>query len=240
MRVAIFSDVHGNLEALEAVLAACDDAGVSRLLCLGDTVGYGADPEACLDRVRGRVETMVAGNHDCAAAGLEDTRYFNTAARRAIEWTSTQLSAGSIAALRDCPLTAEASGALLVHASPEAPQDWHYLFSTWDGREALASTDAGLTFVGHSHVAFVSSESDAVRVTVEGEATLADDDRYLVNVGSVGQPRDNDPRAAFAVWDQDAATIRLCRVPYDIPTAQEKIRRAGLPAILSDRLAYGG
>jgi len=240
VRFAIFSDVHGNLEALDAVLEQCEHLGADRLVCLGDTVGYGAEPGACVERVQKVAGPILAGNHDWGAVGLEDTRFFNTGALAAIRWTARQLSDRDQDYLSRLPLMAREDGAMFVHSSPESPGAWHYLFTTGEGRRALSATDAAITFVGHSHYAFICSESDNTRVVREGAASLEPEDRYLVNVGSVGQPRDMDPRAAFALWVPDAREVTLHRVEYDVAAAQEKIRDAGLPGICADRLEFGG
>ena len=238
MRLAIFSDIHGNLEALQAVLEQIDQLGVDRLLCLGDVVGYGADPNACSEEVFEVSEVVLAGNHDRAAVGLEDTEFFNPIALSAIQWTADVLANGPLGCLRACPLALEEGDTLYVHASPFEPAAWHYLHNPYEGRYALSLTAARLCFVGHSHHAFICSES-GMNLVGQGEVALSSGDRYLVNVGSVGQPRDSDPRAAFLIWDQDASTMRLCRTEYDIATAQAKIRAAHLPEALADRLEIG-
>lgn len=221
------------------MLEHCANLRVGRLLCLGDIVGYGAEPAACIERVRESAASVVAGNHDWAAAGKASTHNFNPAARLAIQWTAEQLTEGDRFYLCGLPIILEEQDALLVHSSPVEPDQWPYLFSTADGRVAMAATSEDLTFVGHSHYAFACSQSDATRVTGEGDVTLTSSDRYLVNVGSVGQPRDSDPRAAVCIWEPGAGTVSLQRVPYDVASAQAKIRAARLPAICADRLEYG-
>ncbi|MCZ6636277.1 MAG: metallophosphoesterase family protein [bacterium] len=238
MRLAVFSDIHGNLEALQAVLEQIDQLGVDRLLCLGDVVGYGADPNACSEQVFEVAEVVLIGNHDRAALGLEDTEFFNPIALSAIRWTADVLANGPLGCLRACPLTVEEGDTLYAHASPFEPAAWHYLHEPHEGRHALSLTEARLCFVGHSHHAFICSEF-GVALIGQGEVALSPDDRYLVNVGSVGQPRDGDPRAAFLIWDQEALTVRLYRTEYDIATAQTKIRAAHLPGALADRLGIG-
>jgi diadenosine tetraphosphatase ApaH/serine/threonine PP2A family protein phosphatase len=239
MRLAILSDIHGNLEALETVLAECADLKVDRTVCLGDVVGYGADPDGCIDRVREVADTVLAGNHDWAAVGFEDTRFFNPIALAAIRWTASHLSDARIDYLRERPILSREEGVMYVHASPYHPESWHYLFTPEEGRLGLAYTEAKLCFVGHSHHSFVCTDGGYEEVVGKGTTSISPDERYLINVGSVGQPRDGDPRAAFAIWDREAGELELCRVPYDIPRAQAKIREAQLPGWLAERLAMG-
>ena len=238
MRLAVFSDVHGNLEALHAVLGCCRDAGADRLLCLGDLVGYGADPNACVEQVSQAACLVLAGNHDCAAAGLETPRYFNPMALAAILWTSNTLLDRHARYLATLPLSESEGDAFYTHSSPCRPETWPYIHIPEEGRAALAYTDARVCFVGHSHHPFVCSDAGA-EVIGEGAVDLEPSERYLINTGSVGQPRDGDPRAAFALWDQGASRLELHRVPYDLETAQHKIRSAGLPERLAERLELG-
>ena len=239
MRLVIFSDVHGNLEALEALIQCCDDVGAERVICLGDIVGYGADPNACITKIRKFADIVIAGNHDRAAVRLEDRRFFNPVALWAIRWTRSRLTAPHADYLRECPISHQADGALFVHASPYEPDAWHYIFTADDARQGLACADSELVFVGHTHKASVFCERNGKATAGEGVVQVQASKRYLVNVGSVGQPRDGDARAAFAVWDQEAAELRLCRVAYDIAAAQAKIRKALLPDFLAERLAIG-
>jgi diadenosine tetraphosphatase ApaH/serine/threonine PP2A family protein phosphatase len=240
VRYAVLSDIHGNLEALRAVLA--DAVGrADDVLCLGDVVGYGADPGPCVDLVGERARAVVAGNHEHAVIGRMDLAWFNRYARAAAEWTRERLDADCAAYLDGLPLVATVGDATLVHASPRQPQEWDYLVTEDDGLAAFAAFDTRLCFVGHSHVPAVwslgSSGPDYARGDVS--VTLDAGRRYIVNVGSVGQPRDRDPRAAYAVWDVDARQITVRRVPYDIRAARAKIEDAGLPRFLADRLAAG-
>ncbi len=240
MRCAILSDIHANLEALRAVL---DDAATQAdaLVCLGDVVGYGADPEACVDLVGERCEAVVAGNHEHAVAGLLDLAWFNPYARAAAEWTRERLSADARAWLGGLPLTRELGDATLVHASPAQPAEWDYLVDAEDGYAAFPAFTTRLCFVGHSHLLGAWAQGSwgrdyeraATRVAVEPGC------RYIINVGSVGQPRDRDPRAAYAVWDSDERSVTVRRVGYDVDRARDKIVAAGLPRFLADRLADG-
>ena len=240
MRYAVLSDVHANLEALQAVLA---DAAprTDALVCLGDLVGYGADPVACIELVAERAQAIVCGNHEHAVAGLIDLEWFNPYARAAAEWTRVRLDDDHRTYLASLPLTAQIGDATLVHASPDRPDEWEYLLTAQDGFDAFGAFATRLCFVGHSHLAGAWSlgssgpEYRAGTVDVELERGR----RYLVNVGSVGQPRDRDPRAAYAIWDVDRGTIAVRRVVYDITAAREKIMRGGLPKFLADRLAWG-
>jgi len=240
VRYAIVSDVHGNLEALRAVL---DDATprADGVLCLGDTVGYGADPGPCVELLAGRARAIVAGNHEHGVAGLLDLDWFNRWARAAAEWTRERLDDDHRAWLRALPLTHEVEDATLVHASPESPDEWDYLVTAEDGYGAFAHFATRWCFVGHSHVASAWSlgssgpDYEPFPTVVTAEAGR----RYIVNVGSVGQPRDRDPRAAYAVWDVEAGRVEVRRVAYDVEAARAKIVAAGLPRFLADRLAAG-
>ena len=238
-RIAIFSDVHGNLEALETVLAKIDEANVDQIICLGDLIGYGADPNPCVERICDVADLVLAGNHDWAAVGLEDPGFFNPVALAAIQWTVHMLHDDHAALLRSHKPFWDKDTCRYAHASPVEPGLWHYLFDPEDGWAALAQTDFDVCFVGHSHRAFVCSTSQKTTLMREGEVQLSQDDRYLINVGSVGQPRDGDARAAFAVWDRKSGNLRLHRVSYDVATAQAKILAAGLPAFLAERIGVG-
>ena len=240
MRYAVLSDIHGNLEALRAVLADAADHA-DDVLCLGDVVGYGADPGACVELVGARAQAVVAGNHEHAVIGALDMTWFNRYARAAAEWTRERLDADCAAYLRALPLTAGVEDATLVHASPRQPDEWAYLVSEDDGLAAFEAFATRLCFVGHSHVpaAWSLGSSGPEYTRGDVEITLDAGRRYIVNVGSVGQPRDHDPRAAYAVWDLDARRVSLRRVAYDIAAARAKIAAARLPQFLSDRLAAG-
>lgn len=240
MRYAILSDIHANLEALRAVLADAADRA-DGVLCLGDVVGYGADPAACVEIVGERVDMLVAGNHDHALAGLIEPSWFNTYARAALEWTAGRVDDDHRAWLGGRPLLAEVGDATLVHASPRNPEEWDYLRSGEDGWEVFEAFSTRLCFVGHSHRPAVWSlgSSGPEFEPAATSASLESGRRYIINVGSVGQPRDHDPRAAYAVWDVEARRVDIRRVEYDIDAVRRKIHAAGLPRFLADRLAVG-
>jgi diadenosine tetraphosphatase ApaH/serine/threonine PP2A family protein phosphatase len=238
LRVGIVSDIHGNLEALQAVLTKCKGE-VDEIICLGDVVGYGADPCECLDTIQDHASFICAGNHDWAAGGRIGTGGFNSFAADAIVWTREQLTPQQLAFLHDLLLTDRRDDVLYVHGSPYQPNAFHYLFGALEASFAIDETDARLTFVGHSHRAFVYQDGVGEVVSVEGQLVLAREDRTLVNVGSVGQPRDQDPRAAFCVWNMDRDEINLVRVPYDVSKAQNKILDNRLPDFLAHRLKSG-
>jgi diadenosine tetraphosphatase ApaH/serine/threonine PP2A family protein phosphatase len=240
VRYAILSDVHANLEALRAVL---DDAAdrADAILCLGDTVGYGADPGPCVELMGERAVASVAGNHEWAVTGQMDLQWFNPYAREAAEWTHDRLDDECRAYLGALPLVAEVGDALLVHASPARPDEWDYILSADDGFAVLAHFATRLCFVGHSHVPGAWSIASSGRTHERGAVHLRLEQgrRYLVNVGSVGQPRDRDVRAAYAIWDVEARAVEIRRVGYDVETARRKIVAAGLPSMLGDRLRAG-
>jgi diadenosine tetraphosphatase ApaH/serine/threonine PP2A family protein phosphatase len=227
------------------VLADAASEGAHAILCLGDLVGYGADPVACVERVGERAAAMVAGNHEHGALGLLDLRWFNPWARAAALWTGGQLDQGHRDFLGGLPLMRSHEEATLVHASPRSPEEWDYLISEEDGLGVFGDFATRLCFVGHSHVpgfwSVGSGGPDHVgRLdTPAAQVRLDDGRRYLINVGSVGQPRDRDPRASYALWDRAARTVTIRRVPYDHVAAAGKILAAGLPRKLAERLAHG-
>lgn len=240
MRIAILSDLHGNMEALEACLEAL--GSVDRIWSTGDIVGYGAEPNACVRRLRDLASAVVMGNHDAAAIGRLEISGFGAAARRSAYWTRGQLEADSLEYLRALPLTTQVEGARLVHGAPGEPEAWDYLFSAIQAEFEFGSFGEWLCFVGHTHQPVVYELTPAgVEVPgLNGDALVLDPTRrYIINVGSVGQPRDGDPRASFGVLDTARRTLEIRRIPYDVAKAQEKIRAAGLPERLAERLAFG-
>lgn len=216
--------------------------GVDGFLCLGDLVGYGADPVAVVDLMVGHDAVMVAGNHDHAAAGLLDLDWFNPFARAAAEWTAGQLRPEQSRHLGTLPLRVEHAGATLVHSSPRNPGEWTYLVTAADGARVFGTFATPICFVGHSHLpaAWVLGETRLVEFA-SGPLRLAlqPGTQYVINVGSVGQPRDGDPAAAYAVWDLDAGSVEIRRIPYDAAEARRRIHAAGLPQLLGDRLLRG-
>ena len=248
MRVLLISDLHANLQATEAVLADAAATGWDRALVLGDLVGYGADPAAVIDIVRGLADaTVIRGNHDKAAAGLTDAGDFNAIARHAAEWTASVLDADRAAYIRDLPrgpLSIDGLGirAAICHGSPF--DEDHYLFDADDAARAFDAAEEDLILFGHTHVQIVFRQMTGGGRRI---VTPLDDDmvalrgasRSLVNPGSVGQPRDGDPRAAYGLLDSESGTLLLRRVVYDISEAQRRIRAAGLHPQLAERLSVG-
>jgi predicted phosphodiesterase len=229
MRAAVISDVHGNLAALEAVLAAIDENAPDELWCLGDLVGYGARPNESCTIVRRRSTICLAGNHDLAVRGTIDLIEFSGDAGIAARWTRDVLAPDALAT---------AHGVELYHGSARDPV-WEYVLSDDAALITFALTDSQVVLVGHSHVALHISTAGAGGLAPDGTRIELGDDRHLLNPGSVGQPRDGDPRAAWLELDLDAATASFHRVAYDVERTQSEIRAAGLPDILAERLSYG-
>lgn len=245
MRYLILSDLHANWEALEAVLR--HSAGnYDRAFCCGDLVGYGADPNPVVEWVRAHCAIVVRGNHDRACAGLEDLEWFNPVARAAAVWTLQNLSAENATYLRDLPQgPAFVDGIQILHGSPCDEDD--YLVAADDAEQAFAYLEAHLAFFGHTHLqgGFIWNRGRVETISpVAGDTDrdvmdIEPDGGYLINPGSVGQPRDGDRRAAYALYNSDAAVLSYCRVEYDFEAASRKIREAGLPPLLADRLSVG-
>ena len=244
-RYLILSDIHANIDALEAVLAAAPATEWDHVLMLGDLVGYGGEPNGVVDRVRElNPLAVIRGNHDKAACGIDDGSNFNYPARVAAEWTARTLTAVNREYLRALPMGPLAVDALteICHGAPF--DEDHYIFDSNDASRALDASTRPLCLFGHTHLPAIFERSDEA---FHGHSP--DSDRmalplrtgvqYLVNAGSVGQPRDGDPRAAFAILDAAGATLHLRRVPYPVAVAQRRIATAGLPASLANRLAVG-
>jgi predicted phosphodiesterase len=239
MRFAIFSDVHSNLEALEAILADAQARQCTQFVCLGDVVGYNANPQECVERVRQLECPTVKGNHDEQASLLESSRDFNEMAEQAIEWTRTRLSEDSKEWLRDLRLQRQVRDFTIVHATLDTPAQWGYVFNALDAAASFTYQHTTVCFFGHTHVpmAFIRDEG-VTRVQIE-QLRIDTTKKYFINTGSVGQPRDADWRAAYCIYHLDKNVVEQRRVKYDLATAQNKIIKAGLPRLLAERLAIG-
>jgi diadenosine tetraphosphatase ApaH/serine/threonine PP2A family protein phosphatase len=241
VKVGIFSDVHANLEALLAVLEFFEKSDCSRLLCCGDLVGYGPDPAACIETVRRSRARVVCGNHDAAAVGRKDVGDFNSAAAEAIAWTRDALRESDTIYLENLPLTDRFAPFHIVHGSPSEPEAFEYILTLRDAVEAIGDSTESICVVGHTHLPLAVEEvNGSPAKALKGQRfEVREEGRYLVNVGSVGQPRDGDPRACCALYDANAGEFSFHRVPYDVAAVQAKIRQAGLPEFLAARLSSG-
>ena len=240
MKYAILSDIHGNLEALQAVLAEALLHGVGRYICLGDIVGYGANPDECLEKLRALDPVVVLGNHDAAVCGRADLDIFMPLAYQAIIWTMDRLSPAGKEYLSTLPLVRKIDGFTIVHSNLSSPADWRYIQSPGDSYSTFDHMAGQVCFFGHSHRPGIYQKiGRRVDLVPESEIRLAPDSQYLVNAGSVGQPRDRDPRASFGVYDEEEGKIVIVRVDYPVKKAQRKILAAGLPARLAFRLSEG-
>jgi diadenosine tetraphosphatase ApaH/serine/threonine PP2A family protein phosphatase len=243
MRYAVIADIHANLAAFVAVLGDIEQkGGVDEIWCLGDIVGYGPDPHQCIELLRRYNHICVAGNHDWAAIGKFDTSYFNPLAAAACQWTAGQLSSDDIRYLKNLPTTIEKDDFTLVHGSPRDPI-WEYLVSISIAVRNFAFFRSPFCLVGHSHVpvVFKKDENGSCQPVglSPGIGILLAKNRLIINPGAVGQPRDGDPRASYAIYDSESQMIRLYRIPYDIDTTQNRMMQAGLPVQLITRLKYG-
>ena len=243
-RYLIIADVHANLEALDAVIAVA--APFAQIWCLGDLVGYGPNPNECVERVCGYSHVVVAGNHDWVASGKRTVAGFNPNAAYAAQWTATQLNAENRRFLSELPETATEEDFLLVHGSPRAPTQ-EYLFRSAEAEKCFSHFATTYCLVGHTHVpcAFIEAGRDSAS-EIYGVALLPDESlpldgrmRMIINPGSVGQPRDYNPQAAFGIYDTGSREFQLHRVAYDVAATQQKMRDADLPQSLIERLVFG-
>lgn len=240
MRYAVLSDIHGNLESLQKALSLLQDG--ERILCLGDIVGYGPNPNECVEIVRERAADVVLGNHDVAAVDNFGVEYFNSVARAAIEWTQTVISAENVAWLNGLSYESRHENFLLVHGAPV--NYFEYILDKRVAAAAFERTDAPVIFVGHTHIAeYYALEPDGSishkHMQHGGELTLEPGKRYIVDVGSIGQPRDLNPEASFVIYDDDRKTVQWVRYDYPIEAVQEKMHHVHLPDALAARLQVG-
>jgi predicted phosphodiesterase len=239
MRVAILSDIHANLEALEAVLADARAQACTEFVCLGDIVGYNANPGECVEIIRDLACPVVKGNHDEQASIISSTEGFNELAEEAIDWTRAQLSAEDKAWLSDLRLTRQVHDFTIVHATLDTPGQWGYVFNDLDAVASFTYQHTSLCFFGHTHWPTAFVRDDSVRRITVGQVVLSAGKKYFINPGSIGQPRDRDWRAAYCILHTDRLVVEERRVKYDLAAAQRKVREAGLSDRLADRLAAG-
>jgi predicted phosphodiesterase len=239
MRYAIFGDVHANFEALQAVLEDARANEVTHYVCLGDLVGYNADPVACLELVRAMECPIVKGNHDEQACEVTDLSYFNPLAARAIQWTRDQLNDEQKEWLKALKFSRLVRNFTVVHSTLDSPASWGYVLSDLDASASFSYQHTQLCFYGHTHVPRAFIRDTRVHEVAPDTITLEAGKKYFFNVGSVGQPRDQDWRASYALYTPASQTVQWRRLSYDIETAQKKIIAAGLPERLALRLAEG-
>jgi len=241
MRYAVLSDIHGNLEAFTASLEAISKDGADAYIFAGDIVGYGADPDKCIALIRTlNLKISIAGNHDWGVLELLGLDYFNEAAARALVWTKSILKKESLDFLRSLDLIYNGEVISAVHGSLVEPEKFNYIIYPDDAADTMPLMKSRVLFVGHSHRAGVFHKSGgSVRYISEGRIKIAPESKYVINAGSIGQPRDGDPRASYIIYDDIKASVEIKRVKYDVELAQKKIRCAGLPESLASRLSIG-
>jgi len=232
MLIAIISDINGNLPAAEEVLKTAAGMKAEIIYCLGDTVGYGPFPNECVDLVRGRCKVILKGNHDSGLVGDTPLTDFNHYGLSAIQWTRTAVTEENQEFLRGLPLMTELNGVTLAHSSPLNPDAWTYVLTMRAAQENFAAFTTRLCFIGHTHVPVIIGEDGSVN---KYSTTL----RHIINVGSVGQPRDGNSQAAFGMFNTETQEFQLVRVPYDIQKVARAIREVGLPEFLAQRLFQG-
>lgn len=239
MRIALFGDIHANLEALDAVLADAAGQGVTDYVCTGDVVGYNADPVACLEKVREMDCPTVKGNHDEDASGTHSLDAMNPIAAAALQWTRAQLSNDQCQWLRRLRMVRQVADFTVVHSTLDQPANWNYVTNRFDAMANFSYQFTQLCFNGHTHVPRVYVKTDKVNEVPAESVVIEDGAKYFINIGSVGQPRDGDWRAAYAIYDTTHKLVVIRRVEYDIATTQKKVLEAGLPPILAERIAEG-
>jgi len=238
-KYAILGDVHGNWEALSAVLDDAASLGVDSYVCVGDVVGYNADPAKCLDKIRELGCTVVRGNHDHYCSHEECLEDFHPLAARVVDWTRSQLDDEGIDYLRKMRLSTKVDGFTIVHSTLDMPEKWGYVFDCLEADANFNYQSTSVCFHGHTHVPVAYVKRGMTDRIEYGKIRIVLGQKYFINVGSVGQPRDGNPRAAYAFYDAEKREVELRRLEYDIRKTQEKIREAGLPERLARRLQIG-
>ena len=241
MRYAIISDIHGNLAALDAVLKRIRQENCDKVVCLGDIVGYGPYPNECIEVVRHQCHYTIMGNHDHAAIGHTSTSYFNIYAKMAIEWTSTELLPSSREFLENLEFQRSENDILFVHATPIDPEEWNYILSIYEANSNFKEFEEKVSFVGHSHVpmVFELNSGNRTKAKKDTQFKFEDGSRYIINVGSVGQPRDGNPMSSFGIYNSDTNEYQNVRQEYDIFKTQKAMMDRDLPYFLVERLSRG-
>lgn len=239
MRYAIISDIHANLEAFEAVMADAQDNKCTHFVCLGDVVGYNANPHECVERIRKMDCPIVKGNHDEQASLTESSRDFNEMAQEAIQWTRDNLTEDDKDWLRDLKLQRQVRDFTIVHATLDTPGQWGYVFNSLDAATSFTYQHTTVCFFGHTHVPMAFIKDEGVQRQQIDKLRIDPGKKYFINVGSVGQPRDGDWHAAYCIYHVESNVVEQRRLKYDLAAAQKKIINAGLPTMLADRLAVG-
>jgi predicted phosphodiesterase len=239
MRFAVFGDIHSNLEALQAVLADAQAHECTHYVCLGDVVGYNANPHECVEIIRQLECPVVKGNHDEQASNEESLESFNPLAEEAIQWTREQLSGEDKQWLRDLRMVRQVRDFTIVHATLDTPSRWGYVFNQLDAAASFSYQHTSICFYGHTHAPRAYVKDINVKGVPLQKLIIEPNKKYFINVGSVGQPRDGDWHAAYCIFSPAEHTVELRRLEYDINTAQDKIVAVGLPQRLADRLAMG-
>lgn len=236
---AILSDIHGNWEGLTAVLKDAHERGVSHYVCLGDIVGYNANPAECLEKIKELNCVSVCGNHDHYCSFDDDLTGFHPLAADAVDWTRRQLSAEQQKSLADLKMVERVGNFTIVHSTLDMPDMWGYVFENLEAEASFNYQVTTVCFYGHTHVPMAFEKASEVTGGTYMRLKINMGRKYFVNVGSIGQPRDGDPRSSYVIFDLDRKELELRRVPYDVATAQDKVRKAGLPERLAARLAIG-
>lgn len=241
MRYGILADIHSNLEAFIEVKKQRETENIDKFICLGDIVGYGANPKECIIQSKEMFDVIIAGNHDWAAAGTFDLLCFNQYAREAVKWTKEIIDEAEANFLKSLPLIKEVDDFILVHGSLYHPDDFNYILNLPEALKAFNNMQQHICFIGHSHAPaiFVKGENLSIDYLDVSKIKMAPEKKYIINVGSVGQPRDGNPKACFCIYDTDTKIAEIKRVSYPVEKTQNKIINAGLPYFLATRLAGG-
>lgn len=241
MRYGIFSDIHSNLEAFEQVLKTFQLESIDKYLCIGDVVGYATNPKECIEKVKMLTMVTVAGNHDWASVDLFSVNYFNPVAREAIFWTKRNLDDQDRYFLSSLKLVYKNEDLTLVHGTLNEPQDFNYMTNSYTAFETFRLLETDICFIGHTHVSgvFVQDKDGHIDYKEVNYIDIKPEFKYIINVGSAGQPRDGNPKACYCIYDTDKKEAQLKRASYDIQATREKIIAAGLPRFLGDRLVVG-
>lgn len=241
MRYGIFSDIHSNLEAFDSVIKAYKSEAIDKYLCIGDVVGYATNPKECIEKVSKLAMITVAGNHDWAAVNLFSLDYFNEIAKEALLWARRNIDDTDRIFLESLKPTYKNKDFTLVHGTLDNPQEFNYMTDGYIAEETFRILDTNICFVGHTHHpgAFIKDKNESMHYRQDGSYDIKPDNKYIINVGSVGQPRDANPKAAYCIYDSEKREVRIKRIAYDFESSRKKIIDAGLAKFLGDRLLSG-